>query len=70
MTVYFLDSLVGGAGPGNRGADFATFRAPSLPGSGTFQLYTIDWIKRGRPTSIEITLPLVEDARPLIGAPS
>lgn len=60
--IYYLDSLVNGAGPGNRGADFAVFRAAPNPawrfvGAGRFELYTADWIKRGRPISIEIDLP-------------
>lgn len=66
--IYLLDTLVHGAGPGNHGADFATFRpsyapfelsAPGSAGKGTFQLSTADWIKRGRPVQIEINLPEV-----------
>ena len=60
MTTFFLDSLVHGAGPGNHGSDYAMFRPePKVGhvGRGAYQLYTIDWIKRGRPTSIEIQIP-------------
>lgn len=65
LKTYYLDTLVAGAGPGNHGADYAIFRnydpIPSRIGQGEFKLYTIDWIKRGRPTEIVIDLPDVED---------
>jgi hypothetical protein len=61
---YFLDALKGGAGPGNRGSDFAVFTQAPVMGQGStgeFKLFTIDWIKRGRPIQITIDLPDRED---------
>jgi len=61
--VYRLDELKGGAGPGNRGDNFAIFRSydreKPMPrtGRGELKFYTSDWINRGRPTEIVIDLP-------------
>lgn len=65
-TTFYLDELKGGAGPGNRGDNFAIFRTPgTLPivslSRGEYKLYTDVWIKRGRPTYIIIDVPDPEE---------
>lgn len=63
MADYYIDEVKGGAGPGNRGDNFAVFRrAPATDshllgrGRGEFRMHTSDWIARGRPTRIEVFL--------------
>lgn len=66
-TTFYLHELKGGASTGSSSpTDYAVFRpvyAPyqqsGEPSLGEFKIRTPDWIKRGRPVSIEIGVPAV-----------